>query len=180
MKARALLYAATAAVLGYVLAVACTDAPLHDYCTGIPAGGCPGLDGSNCLDPTCEAIYSNDLECKWTFVTKCPNYKAPKDGGPADGARDGPPGDARGEGRAPDAHAHARDAGFVLPDGAAGVLDCPMLELPDCDVASAAECPPQANCCGCQDLWTCVDPDAGWNLWGECDDGGALVPAEYP
>jgi hypothetical protein len=151
-----------AAVLGYALISACTAAPLHDFCTDIPEHGCPGTDSTNCEDTTCAAIYSNDSSCVWTFVVKCPNFRPHVDAGPdaadADASRDGEARDAR-----------VRDAGFVLPQGASGEGCSPELESPDCPVELALQC---AYCCGCQDLYVCVD--AGWNLWGECDDGGGI------
>jgi hypothetical protein len=160
---RILASALAAALLGYALATACTEAPVHDYCTDIPVGGCPGLDAMNCEDTTCAAIYSdNDSSCVWTLVQKCPNYKPPVDAGhdgdAADGSSDGSPRDAS-----------LRDAGFLLPQGANGGPGCPDLEAPDCPVELALQC---AYCCGCQDLYVCVD--AGWNLWGECDEGGGV------
>jgi hypothetical protein len=151
-----------AALVGYALVSACTDAPIDNYCTGIPENGCPGLGSTNCEDTTCAAIYSRDDDCTWTLVAKCPNFKPPVDAGhdaaDADASRDGTARDAR-----------IRDAGFVLPPGANGGAGCTDLESPDCDVDLALQC---ADCCGCQDLFVCVD--AGWNLWGECEDGGGI------
>jgi hypothetical protein len=169
MNARLLASAATALAVLYGIVGACTDPPLHEYCTEIPTGGCPGGTGgaANCVDPTCEAIYTCDYTNNtWSFVTKCPNYKPPhdagRDGTGGDGAADGPPEDAR-----------PRDAGFVLPEGANGGPGCIELESPDCPVAEALSC---SDCCGCQDLYACAD--GGWDLWGECDDAGRVLPLD--
>jgi hypothetical protein len=157
------------AVLGALACTCQSDPPLHDYCTGIPAGGCPGLGGTaNCKDTSCEAIYSSDPSCNWSLVAKCPNYMPPRDAGPGDG------GDGSVDASAPDAHVH--DAGITLPDGAAGGPACTVeLEAPDCTVEQAALC---TDCCEhqCQDLYVCDDgADGGWVPWGECDDAGAIV-----
>jgi len=151
-----------------VLAFACSSATLNEYCTGIPSGGCPGADGTNCADPTCAVIYSRDITtCAWTFVQACPGYVAPHDAGPSNDATDAAV-DA-----SPDVALH--DAGFPLPPGANG-QGCMDLEPPDCTVEMAVEC--GKYCCGCQALYVCSD--GGWNLWGECDDAGAATPTTAP
>lgn len=166
-----LVQAIAAGFAVYGLVAACTDPPLHDYCTGIPEGGCPGVNAYNCEDTSCEAIYSNDPDCTWTLVQKCPNYKPPPpDAGAPDAGDAGDAGDATVDGRSNG----PRDAGFPLPDGAAGSPLCPELQSPDCTVDEALAC---SDCCGCQAIWTCSGgADAGWDLWGVCDDAGQVEP----
>ncbi len=163
MKTRLLAFPFAVVVVAYGVVSACSDPTIDDYCMDIPKGGCPGEDGTNCEDTTCAAIYSHSSSCVWTFVQSCPNYKPPHDAGPPDGSRDAAP-----DGQLRDAH--LRDAGFVLPPGAAGGPGCLDLESPDCPLDLALQCD---DCCGCQDLYVCVD--GGWNEWGECGDGGGIL-----
>jgi len=160
---KALLWkVATVVPVSLVLALACSDPTLNKYCTGIPAGGCPGLGTTNCEDHTCKAIYSDDPStCEWTFVAACPDYVPPHDAGVDVATEDG----------GNDADIRARDAGFQLPDGASGGPGCPDLEAPDCPVATATLC---SDCCGCQELYVCTG--GGWNPWGQCSDAGTIQP----
>jgi len=159
---RRLTFAFCLAALGCALAFACSDTTINKTCTGIPKGGCPGDDSTNCVDTTCEAIYSNDSACVWSFVQKCPGYIPPHDGPP----------DALTEAGDAVAEAPLPDAGFTLPSGAAGGPGCEDLENPDCSVATAVAC--GKYCCGCEDLYVCVE--GGWNLWGGCTDAGLVEP----
>ena len=153
---RSLFVASVFGALG--VAAACSSPLLVTYCTNIPAGGCPGADGTNCVDPTCAAIYERQSDCSWTFVQDCPGYVAPADAAVAHGdgssSADGGP--------------TITDAAFPLPEGAAGGPGCTELETPDCPLALAAGC--GASCCGCQNLFVCSD--GGWNAWGVCGDAG--------
>jgi hypothetical protein len=158
---KTLLAAPVAGLAAYVVVAACSaDAPLHDYCTNIPDGGCPGSDLSNCEDKSCAAIYLAQPNCEWPLVGLCPGYVAPHDAGHEGG-------DAA-DGALPDGH--RRDVAFVLPPGANGGPGCEDLENPDCPVELASICD---DCCGCQDLYVCSD--GGWNSWGECIDGGIVA-----
>jgi hypothetical protein len=150
-------------------ASACSDSSLTIYCTGIPEGGCPGDPAEDFCDQdsTCASIYTCEQGNTWTFVTKCPGYSPPKDAG-ADGSRDATL-DAHAS-----ADAHARDVGFSLPEGAAGGPGCPDLDDTDCPVETAVAC--GVGCCGCVDLWVCVD--GGWNAWGECGEAGTIEQNE--
>jgi hypothetical protein len=171
---RALSFLLMAATIGTALAISCSDAAIVPYCTGIPAHGCPYGDpqmvdgGSNCSDTTCEALYAPDSNCDWTLVKKCAGYVAAVDGGVRDAADAG---DASSVFR-PDGP--IRDAGFDVPPGAWGGGDaCTELESPDCPLGEALAC--GTTCCGCETLYVCGD--GGWNVWGECDEAGAPVPA---
>lgn len=153
------------------LVVACSDPLIYPYCTNIPAHGCPGGDGDasmNCVDPSCEAIYSRSADCVWTRVATCPGF-----GRPDSGARD-----ANADSSAVDADsasipdAPIGDVGFAIPDGAGGGTGCGDLQSPDCPLALALHC--GASCCGCESLYVCSG--GGWNLWGSCGDGGSIVP----
>jgi hypothetical protein len=169
---RVVVLIAGVALVGAALAFACNDPILDTYCMGIPAGGCPSDNPSTCVhdagpdgfsgDPTCVAIYSHTPNCVWTLVQTCPGYVAPHDAGT----------DAHDAGGNNDAA--RRDAGFKIPDGAGGGPDCADLESPDCPLDLALVC--GASCCGCQTLYVCQND--GWNVWGQCGDGGELVPAK--
>jgi len=161
---RLLAFALVLGVLVSALAFACGDSVDHAYCTGIPDAGCPN-PVSNCSDPTCAAIYQPDESCQWTFLQSCPGYVPPHDAG-----RDSPRAVAV-DGLAFDGA--RRDVAVVLPPGASGGPGCEDLELPDCPVAEAYVC---QDCCGCQDLYVCVD--GGWDLWGECNDAGTVEAAD--
>jgi hypothetical protein len=171
---RALVLVAGVAFVGAALAFACNDPVLDTYCTGIPTGGCPSDNPSTCVhdagsdgytgDPTCAAIYSHTPDCIWSLVQTCPGYVAPHDAG-VDATLDA-------HDAATTKDAARRDAGFEIPEGAGGGPDCADLESPDCPLEEALVC--GASCCGCQTLYLCEN--GGWNVWGECDDGGTLVP----
>ena len=163
---RAYTLALALLVAALTIAAACSDAILSTYCTDIPvATGCAGVDDTNCACPSCSAIYSCQGGTTWTFVQKCPDYVPPHDAGheaTSDAGFD--------DGESP-VDAPVRDAGFVLPEGAGGGPGCPDLESPDCSLKDALQC--GTFCCGCEDLYVCSD--GGWNLWGECNDAGAVV-----
>jgi hypothetical protein len=155
--------------------LACSD-PTFTACKNIPSGGCPGAGGTlNCEDPTCFGIYSCQQDGTWSFVAKCPAHEGGLD---AESSGDGSL-DAMNQA---EQHAELRDANIDVPPGAAGGAGCmpPLgveLESPDCPLEQALACA-ASSCCGCQDLYVCAD--GGWNLWGECADGGALVTAPSP
>jgi len=158
---------AVPAVVGAALLIACSDPTILPYCTDIPAGGCPGADAGLCVaDPTCSAIYLRETDCTWTLVHRCAGNHA------TDAAAHG---DATSDAGVVDGSvgldAAVRDAGFNLPEGAAGGPGCTGLELPDCAVEEALVC--GGSCCGCQSLFVCVN--GGWNLWGSCADGGVVA-----
>jgi hypothetical protein len=140
-----------------VVAVACDDAIIRDaFCTDIPTGGCPEAVGDACEDPSCAAVYRCSRSTNtWTLSHDCPAH----DGGvEADAAAD-----AGADGARP----LPLDADVDAPPGAFGGPGCPNLEEPDCPLGVALSC--AAGCCGCEDLFVCVN--GGWNVWGTCQDG---------
>lgn len=165
-------------LLAVAIAVACVvacgafeDLPDQQSCREIPEGGCPapfeteGDPTGNCADPTCSALYAcGGDDAGWTLIAKCP---------PRDAAVDG---SHLPEAESPDAH-DLRDVAFDVPPGASGGPGCTDLEAPDCPLSLVLACPAN-QCCCCQDLYVCMD--GGWNVWGECKDGGAVVPSEPP
>ena len=128
--------------------------PAPHACNGIPDGGCPGIGTDNCIDPMCSATYTCESDGEWTFSAACPVREA------------GVP-DAR-----PDVDLR-RDADFDVPPGATGGPGCIDLQGSDCTLSLALACPSN-QCCGCSCVMVC--DDGGWNLWGACEEGGALVP----
>jgi hypothetical protein len=135
-------------------------------CNDIPEGGCPApadSDGGvieNCkADPTCSALYACQPTGGWSLLVECP--ARPREAGVAD---------ARADARR-DA-SELRDVAFDVPQGASGGQGCVDLEAPDCPLSLGLACPADSCCC-CQDLYVCED--GGWNLWGYCADGGAIV-----
>jgi hypothetical protein len=161
---RALSVAAIVAVVT-ALAGACSafgDGPDQQPCKDIPAGGCPGgaIDGYsadlNCQDLSCTAIYSCDADAGWVFVAKC----APHDGGVPEAHITSPDANLR------------RDSDWDVPVGASGGNGCVELQAPDCSLGLALACPVD-ECCCCETVYVC--DDGGWNVWGYCEDGGALM-----
>ena len=153
------------------LGFACSDNAFVPYCTGIPAHGCIAAEvdaTGTCADPTCAAVYSSNASCQWTFVASCPNYEAPMDAGHTDAADGGTSAADADSGE----DVHYRDAGFPLPEGAAGGPGCMDLQSPDCPLQLATAC--GRGCCGCETLYVCTN--GGWNIWGECGADGGLVP----
>lgn len=144
MRAHACLALVAAVLTG------CDDAtPSVSTCRDIPAGGCPLAHGVACDDPACAAAYA----CRdgaWVIDHVCASRDASADARPVVDA--GP-----------------ADATIDVP-GANGGPGCGPLQSPDCPLATALSC--GASCCGCEDLYVCLD--AGWELWGSCADGGAV------
>jgi hypothetical protein len=132
----------------------CKLSPEASPCNEIPDGGCPGIDNTNCVDPSCAAIYTCNPNETWSRAAVCP----PQDAG-ADAPRP----------MVLDAAPKPRDAALDVP-GALGV-GCADLEQPDCPVEEAVIC--ATDCCGCQYLYVCLD--AGWYPWGSCIDGGVVA-----
>jgi hypothetical protein len=152
------LGSAVGAMLALLALIACEDTSPATPCVNIPANGCPEEDGLDvCQDPMCASAYACQ-NGKWVFDKTCP----PRDGGAGDG----------------DGGILVRDSGVrdVLvtdaPPGAYGGPGCVDLEPPDCPLGTALSCGGQQDCCGCEDLFVCVD--GGWNPWGTCVDGGAM------
>jgi hypothetical protein len=143
----------------FLALLACGDTPPPRACADLPPPACPSdSDADVCADLTCASVY----ECEdgtWVFARSCPDYS------PEAGAR---PADASSE----DARA-IPDAPVDAPPGAYGGPGCTALELPDCSLGTALGCASTPDCCGCQDLYVCVN--GGWNLWGACT-GGKPVP----
>jgi hypothetical protein len=153
---RAVLGAA-AAVSVVALAWACNgDLPQDPKCSNIPAGGCPSSFGPACDDPSCAAVYAC-TSAGWNLVGTCPARDAGADAVAGDATKDAP---------AP------RDVDIDAP-GANGGPGCQDLEPPDCTLGFGLACP-AGSCCGCEDFFVCVN--GGWNQWGTCGDGGAIVP----
>jgi len=145
-------------IVGGAACNAFSDLPNEQACNDIPEGGCPGAGTSNCVDPTCAAIYTCEGDGAWTFSATCP-------------ARDAGPRDASAHDARPDVSLR-RDVDFDVPPGATGGPGCIDLQCGDCTLSLALACPSN-ECCGCQNVFVC--DDGGWNLWGECAEGGALV-----
>jgi hypothetical protein len=141
--------------------LACSDGPIAQACTDIPAGGCPLSRGLACADPLCEAAYACRPGNVWELRERCPTRAAPEDGG-GDGAVD-----------APDARASSSfDASIDAPPGATGGPGCLPLQAPDCPLGLVLSC---QGCCGCEDLFVCAS--GAWELWGVCGPAGP-VPAK--
>jgi hypothetical protein len=139
----------------------CMDIPRKDGCIAPEDEDASPMD--ICAeDETCSAVYACENE-SWVLLATCPMRD--RDGGA----------DARDE----DVHAGGkpRDVDFEVPPGASGGPGCIGLQCGDCPLSLGLACPPD-QCCGCQDLYVCED--GGWNIWGYCDDGGAIVKASSP
>jgi hypothetical protein len=147
-----------AAAFAGVLPLACQDALVAERCANIPAGGCPKSKANVCSDPACEAVYACTPDRTWSLEYACP----PRDDG---GAEASPIAD----GTAP-----PRDVRIDAPPGAYGGPGCEELQLPDCSLGAALECPP-GNCCGCEDVFVCES--GGWKWWGACERG-SLSPGD--
>jgi hypothetical protein len=136
-----------------LVAAACASAPPPTPCREIPAGGCPDDNGADpCADPVCAAVYA----CHggtWAFERSCPGYLAD-----APAATDAAPRET------------AADVDIDAPAGAYGGPGCVDLEVPDCSLGTALACGASQDCCGCVDVYVCEA--GGWNLWGQCIDGG--------
>jgi hypothetical protein len=157
VKPRILVPLVLAAGLAVVAAPACSDPPEPTTCTNIPDGGCVvDYDADYCMDPTCDGLYTCSASGAWVQVGTCPAH--PIEAGPDVGdAGDG---------------STVRDVNLAdVPQGAFGGPGCVDLEMPDCDLGVALLCT-SSDCCGCQDLYVCVDMN--WNLWGECTEAGVV------
>ena len=149
-----LLAAFPASVLA---ASACSDPPTAVVCHGLAAPACPAdVDADVCGDPQCASVYSCDNGA-WSLVQTCPGYSADAAAHPAEAG--------------PDAF-FSGDAPFDAPPGAFGGPGCGDLQDPDCSLGTALACGGAVNCCGCMDLYVCAN--GGWNLWGQCADGGVV------
>jgi hypothetical protein len=141
------------------IAAACEDTSPPIPCVDAPPTGCPEDFGADvCQDPRCDSVYAC-TDGHWVFARAC-------------GARDGA--------GAPDATGVDADSGgdrdgppgVDAPMGAFGGPGCVSLQAPDCDLGVALVCSTGVDCCGCQDLFVCVD--GGWEPWGTCTDGGVV------
>lgn len=137
--------------LPLVVAASCSDPPTAQPCTDVPPGGCPISRGVACEDPACEAVYACRPGNVWELEKICPS----RDGGAARDAH------------VPEAEPPI-DASIDAPPGAYGGPGCGLLQEPDCALGLVLACP--SGCCGCEDLFVCVN--GGWDLWGHCGDGG--------
>jgi hypothetical protein len=142
-----------------VAVTSCDSVPTPAPCVDVPDGGCPEDNGADvCEDPTCAAVY----ECvsgAWVFQQQCPPH--PHDAS-ADVSEAG--NDASADAQ-PDVHIDA-------PAGAYGGPGCVDLEMPDCPVGIGLACAGMVGCCGCEDLFACVE--GGWNDWGVCNEAGVV------
>lgn len=156
-------FATLAAPAAAITTTACGDVPQPVVCRDIPDGGCP-YNAQACEDPTCAAVYHCEADGTWLLDHVCPARdgatEAGGDGGDG-GTNDGSPG--------------ARDAAFADVPGASGGPGCVDLEPPDCPLATGAACPAN-QCCGCEDLYVCVD--GGWNPWGSCDPTTGVISSK--
>jgi hypothetical protein len=158
----------------FVWGVACSafeDLPDQQPCMDIPQkDGCvaPELEDASPMqicfeDETCTSVYACENE-SWVLLATCPAHS--KDAGMDANHVE----DVRSGGR-------PRDVDFELPPGASGGPGCIGLQCGDCPLSLGLACPSD-QCCGCQDLYVCED--GGWNVWGYCDDGGAIEKASSP
>jgi hypothetical protein len=146
-------------VAGALLAApACSNPPVQAVCQDLAAPACPTeFDADVCMDPECASVYACDNGA-WSLVTTCPNYSAEAGVHPVEAG--------------PEA-ASMFDAPFDAPPGAFGGPGCVDLEEPDCSLGTALACSGASDCCGCMDLYVCNS--GGWQLWGQCVDGGVAA-----
>jgi hypothetical protein len=144
-------------------ASACNGTPQPPTCTDIPDGGCPvDYDADFCIDPTCDTLYSC-TSSGWVQIGTCPPHPMPEAGPDVADVVEA---------------ACASDANVLAdaPPGALGGGCQPPLDDTDCQLGTALLCNPSCNplndCCGCQDLYVCVD--SNWVLWGECTEAGVV------
>jgi hypothetical protein len=132
-------------------------------CGVIPEGGCVDKGGlvDQCGDRTCIALYECVGESPtatsgtWLHQRDCPARPAPdRDASVVDAAADASDAAPRGDASLP----------ADLPPGATGGPGCVSLEIPDCALAVGYGCP--NDCCGCEELFVCVN--GGWDSWGTC------------
>jgi hypothetical protein len=155
---RLILPALLVAVVAVALAAACDDPPAIPQCGEIPDGGCPDdYDADYCSDPTCVAVYSC-TSTGWVEGQVCPVRPIEAGADVEDAA---------------EAEASVSDVFIDAPAGAYGGPGCMDLEMPDCSVGTGLACGNMPGCCGCEDLYVCVD--GGWTLWGECTDAGVVA-----
>jgi hypothetical protein len=149
----ALLVVPVAAAL--LAAPGCSSTPVAAVCQDLAPPACPTeADADVCMDVECASVYTCDNGA-WSFVETCPNYSSEAGVHPVEGG--------------PDTSSEF-DAPFDAPPGAFGGPGCVDLEQPDCSLGTALACSGTADCCGCMDLYVC--DSGGWELWGECADGG--------
>ena len=137
-------------------------------CGAIPTGGCldKGDAVDQCQDVSCTALFtcvddsSGQNRGAWQPARECP-VRVPVD---RDASTDA--GDA---GDAGDAAPFTGDGGTIpddLPPGAYGGPGCLSLQLPDCALSVGYAC--RTACCGCEELYVCID--RGWESWGVCEN----------
>jgi hypothetical protein len=142
---------------GLLFLLACDGVPNEAPCHEIPDGGCPLDNGAAvCQDPSCDAVYAC-VDGRWSLRQTCPPHPHDASSTPADAGEAAPP----------------FDANIEVPPGGNGGPGCNGLQLPDCTASEGLACVQTPACCGCVDLWAC--DDGGWNLWGECVDGGIVL-----
>lgn len=140
---------------------ACSDPPIPAICRALAPPACPADDDADvCTDVSCASVYAC-VNGTWSFVQDCPSHAFDAGAPSVEASTDtGVP----------------FDAAIDAPAGAYGGPGCADLEAPDCSLGTALFCARTPDCCGCQDLYVCVS--GGWNLWGECTDGG--IAASQP
>jgi hypothetical protein len=144
-----------------LLPLACDSEPDSTTCVDVPDGGCPLDNGANvCQDPSCNAVYECSPDGGWILKQVCPAH-------PHDASTDAPDAADAGEGGS------VFDVKIDVPPGGNGGPGCTDLEQPDCPAAEGIACVQMVGCCGCIDLWVC--DNGGWDLWGECADGGITL-----
>ncbi len=150
MKTRDAALLAVTLAAGMAIALACETQTAIVSCHDIPDGGCPVQGGAECQDPTCAAAYVCLPDGGWQLSHICP----PSDATIPDVANE----------------TTVSDAGYDIdaPPGSFGGPGCTSLEPPDCELGTVLLC--NSGCCGCQDLFVCVN--GGWNAWGACTDAG--------
>lgn len=143
--------------LSLLLLSSCYPYPTEPLlCDEIPQGGCPTGRGGTCDDAACNALY-DCVSGIWEKTKTC--------GG--NGGGGGPTG-AGGSGGS---------GGVCAPielDHAGETTGCePDLQLPDCPVVAAEQCPESACLTDCTDFFVCKK--AGWTAVAYCDEQGAVI-----
>lgn len=135
-------------------------------CGAIPAGGCidKGQAVDQCEDRACTALFvctddgTGANQGSWQPVRECPERVLPDLDASTPDASD-----------ASDAGAMTGEGGTLpddLPPGAYGGPGCVSLQIPDCALSVGYAC--QTACCGCEELFVCID--RGWESWGTCQN----------
>jgi hypothetical protein len=139
-----------------LLAAACQSPQQIKLCGQIPDGGCPLDRGGTCEDALCAALYGC-YDGVWVREEVCDQNTG---GGGSGGGSTGTGGDCT-----PIQLDHTGETTGCQPD----------LQLPDCPVAAAEQCPQNACLTDCIDFFLCKAE--GWTALAYCDEEGMLIEA---